>query len=83
MAGKPATEKLEAYFRSYLRFLEAGQQVCLGELSKQTSRLCHLKCRLKPRNLSRIFWVGWRGLLKRGWRNTSFLSPERREIKPF
>ena len=30
MAGKSATEKLEAFFRSYLRFLEAGHQVCLG-----------------------------------------------------
>jgi AcrR family transcriptional regulator len=30
ISGKPAKEKLEAFFRSYLRFLEAGQQVCLG-----------------------------------------------------
>ena len=30
MSGKSAKEKLEAFFRSYLRFLEAGQQVCLG-----------------------------------------------------
>ena len=30
MAVKPPAEKLEAFFRSYLRFLEAGQQVCLG-----------------------------------------------------
>jgi AcrR family transcriptional regulator len=30
MVGKPPAEKLEAFFRSYLRFLEAGQQVCLG-----------------------------------------------------
>ena len=30
MIAKPPAEKLEAFFRSYLRFLEAGQQVCLG-----------------------------------------------------
>ena len=30
MPGKSAKEKLEAFFRSYLRFLEAGQRVCLG-----------------------------------------------------
>jgi TetR/AcrR family transcriptional regulator, transcriptional repressor for nem operon len=30
ISGKAAREKLEAFFRSYLRFLEAGQQVCLG-----------------------------------------------------
>jgi len=30
ISGKSAKEKLEAFFRSYLRFLEAGQQVCLG-----------------------------------------------------
>jgi AcrR family transcriptional regulator len=30
MVSKPPQEKLEAFFRSYLRFLEAGQQVCLG-----------------------------------------------------
>jgi TetR/AcrR family transcriptional regulator, transcriptional repressor for nem operon len=30
MVAKPPAEKLEAFFRRYLRFLEAGQQVCLG-----------------------------------------------------
>ncbi len=30
MLAKSPAEKLEAYFRAYLRFLEAGQQVCLG-----------------------------------------------------
>lgn len=30
MVAKPAAEKLESFFRQYLRFLEAGQQVCLG-----------------------------------------------------
>ncbi|MBI4596312.1 MAG: TetR/AcrR family transcriptional regulator [Candidatus Tectomicrobia bacterium] len=30
MLTKSPAEKLEAYFRAYLRFLEAGQQVCLG-----------------------------------------------------
>jgi AcrR family transcriptional regulator len=30
MVAKPPAEKLEAFFRSYLRFLQAGQQVCLG-----------------------------------------------------
>ncbi len=30
MVARAPTEKLEAFFRSYLRFLEAGQQVCLG-----------------------------------------------------
>jgi len=30
LAAKPPEEKLDAFFRRYLRFLEAGQQVCLG-----------------------------------------------------
>jgi TetR/AcrR family transcriptional repressor of nem operon len=30
MAANSPSEKLEAFFRSYSRFLEAGQQVCLG-----------------------------------------------------
>jgi TetR/AcrR family transcriptional regulator, transcriptional repressor for nem operon len=30
MTAKSPPEKLEAFFRSYMRFLEAGQQVCLG-----------------------------------------------------
>jgi TetR/AcrR family transcriptional regulator, transcriptional repressor for nem operon len=30
MMVKPPAEKLEAFFCSYLRFLDAGQQVCLG-----------------------------------------------------
>jgi len=30
LAAKPPAEKLEAFFRRYLKFLEAGQQVCLG-----------------------------------------------------
>jgi TetR/AcrR family transcriptional repressor of nem operon len=30
IGSKPPAEKLEAFFRRYLSFLEAGQQVCLG-----------------------------------------------------
>jgi len=30
MTAKPPAERLEAFFRQYLSFLEAGQQVCLG-----------------------------------------------------
>ncbi|HSR12288.1 MAG TPA: TetR/AcrR family transcriptional regulator [Thermodesulfobacteriota bacterium] len=30
MLSKSPDEKLEAFFRSYLRFLDAGQRVCLG-----------------------------------------------------
>jgi len=30
MVAKAPAEKLEAFFRQYLKFLEAGQQVCLG-----------------------------------------------------
>ncbi|HYB21573.1 MAG TPA: TetR/AcrR family transcriptional regulator [Thermodesulfobacteriota bacterium] len=30
MIARPPAEKLEAFFSQYLRFLEAGQQVCLG-----------------------------------------------------
>ena len=30
MVAKPPAEKLESFFRQYLRFLEKGQQVCLG-----------------------------------------------------
>ncbi len=30
MVAKPPAEKLEAFFERYLKFLDAGQQVCLG-----------------------------------------------------
>ena len=83
MAVKPPAEKLEAFFRSYLRFLEAGQQVCLGGPSKQTSRLCHPRCRLKRRNLPLIFWFGWREFLRTDGRKTFFPFRERQGIKPF
>ena len=66
MSGKPAKEKLEAFFRSYLRFLEAGQQVCLGGALETDFKTLPPEMQVQTQKFASDILVWMEGVLEEG-----------------
>jgi TetR/AcrR family transcriptional repressor of nem operon len=75
MAVKPAAEKLEAFFRSYLRFLEAGQQVCLGGALETDFKTLPPEMQVETQKFASDILVWMEGVLEDGRKENFFSFP--------
>jgi TetR/AcrR family transcriptional repressor of nem operon len=75
MVAKPPAEKLEAFFRQYLRFLEAGQQVCLGGALETDFKTLPLEMQVETQKFASdiLFWM--EGVLEEGREKQIFSFP--------
>jgi len=75
MVAKPPAEKLEAFFRSYLRFLEAGQQVCLGGALETDFKTLPSKMQVETQKFALGILVWMEGVLEDGREKHIFSFP--------
>jgi len=75
MVAKPPAEKLEAFFRSYLRFLEAGQQVCLGGALETDFKTLPPKMQVEKQKFASHILVWLEGVLDEGQEKHIFAFP--------
>jgi TetR/AcrR family transcriptional regulator, transcriptional repressor for nem operon len=75
MAGRSAAEKLEAFFRLYLRFLEAGQQVCLGGALETDFKTLPTEMQVETQKFASTFLVWMEGVLEEGREKRAFSFP--------
>jgi AcrR family transcriptional regulator len=75
MAGRSADEKLEAFFRLYLRFLEAGQQVCLGGALETDFKTLPAEMQVETQKFASAFLVWMEGVLEEGRAKRIFSFP--------
>jgi AcrR family transcriptional regulator len=75
MAGRSAAEKLEAFFRLYLRFLEAGQQVCLGGALETDFKTLPPEMQVETQKFASTFLVWMEGVLEEGREKRIFSFP--------
>ena len=75
MAGRSAAEKLEAFFRLYLKFMEAGQQVCLGGALETDFKTLPTEMQVETRKFASTFLVWMEGVLEEGRKKRIFSFP--------
>jgi AcrR family transcriptional regulator len=75
MSGKSAKEKLEAFFRSYLRFLEAGQQVCLGGALETDFKTLPPEMQVQTKKFASDILAWMEGVLEEGREKRIFFYP--------
>jgi TetR/AcrR family transcriptional repressor of nem operon len=75
MAGRSAAEKLEAFFRLYLRFLDAGQQVCLGGALETDFKTLPTDMQVETQKFASTFLVWMEGVLEEGREKGIFSFP--------
>jgi len=75
ISGKAAREKLEAFFRSYLRFLEAGQQVCLGGALETDFKTLPAVMQAQTQKFAADILAWMEGVLEEGRRKRIFFYP--------
>jgi TetR/AcrR family transcriptional repressor of nem operon len=75
MSGKSAKEKLEAFFRSYLKFLEAGQQVCLGGALETDFKTLPPEMQVQTQKFASDILVWMEGVLEEGRGKRIFFYP--------
>jgi len=75
MVAKPPAEKLEAFFRSYLRFLEAGQQVCLGGALETDFKTLPREMQVETQKFASDILVWMEGVLEEGREKGTFFFP--------
>ena len=75
MAGRSAAEKLEAFFRLYLRFLDAGQQVCLGGALETDYKTLPAEMQDETQKFASAFLVWMEGVLEEGREKGIFSFP--------
>jgi AcrR family transcriptional regulator len=75
MAAKEPAEKLEAFFRQYLGFLEAGQQVCLGGALETDFKTLPPEMQVETQKFASdiLFWM--EGVLEEGREKQIFSFP--------
>ncbi|HSR13713.1 MAG TPA: TetR/AcrR family transcriptional regulator [Thermodesulfobacteriota bacterium] len=73
--AKSPLEKLESFFRRYLRFLEAGQQVCLGGALQTDFKTLPSGMQVETKRFSAEI-LGWiEGVLEEGREKRIFFFP--------
>jgi AcrR family transcriptional regulator len=75
MVAKPPAEKLEAFFRSYLRFLEAGQQVCLGGALETDFKTLPPEMQAETQKFASDILIWMEGVLEEGREKRTFSFP--------
>src|SRR5512136_2484615 len=75
MAGRSAAEKLEAFFRLYLKFMEAGQQVCLGGALETDFKTLPTEMQAETQKFASTFLVWMEGVLEEGRGKRIFSFP--------
>ena len=75
MVAKPPAEKLEAFFRSYLKFLEAGQQVCLGGALETDFKTLPPEMQAETQKFASYILVWMEGVLEDGREKNIFSFP--------
>ena len=75
MATRSAAEKLEAFFRLYLKFMEAGQQVCLGGALETDFKTLPAEMQVETQKFAFTFLVWMEGVLKEGREKRIFSFP--------
>ena len=75
ISGNSAKEKLEAFFRSYLRFLEAGQQVCLGGALETDFKTLPPEMQVETQKFATEILVWMEGVLEEGREEHIFSFP--------
>jgi len=75
MAARSAAEKLEAFFRLYLKFMEAGQQVCLGGALETDFKTLPAEMQVETRKFASTFLVWMEGILEEGKEKRLFSFP--------
>ena len=75
MVSKPPAEKLEAFFRQYLRFLEAGQQVCLGGALETDFKTLPPAMQIETQKFASDILVWMEGVLEEGREKHIFSFP--------
>ena len=75
VSGKSAKEKLEAFFRSYLRFLEAGQQICLGGALETDFKTLPPPMQVQTQKFASDILVWMEGVLEEGRGKRIFFYP--------
>jgi len=75
MVAKPPAEKLEAFFRQYLRFLEAGQQVCLGGALETDFKTLPSEMQVETQKFVSDILVWMEGVIEEGGEKQIFSFP--------
>ncbi len=73
--AKSPSEKLESFFRQYLKFLEAGQQVCLGGALQTDFKTLPAEMQAETKKFSAEFLVWMEGVLEEGRERKVFSFP--------
>ncbi len=75
MVARPPAEKLEAFFRQYLKFLEAGQQVCLGGALETDFKTLPPEMQVETQKFASDILVWMEGVLEEGRKKRIFFFP--------
>jgi TetR/AcrR family transcriptional repressor of nem operon len=75
MTAKPPAERLEAFFRRYLSFLEAGQQVCLGGALETDFKTLPSTMQVETQKFASDILAWMEGVLGEGQENNIFSFP--------
>jgi len=75
MVAKPPAEKLESFFRQYLRFLEAGQQVCLGGALETDFKTLPSEMQVETQKFVSDILVWMEGVIEEGGEKQIFSFP--------
>jgi TetR/AcrR family transcriptional repressor of nem operon len=75
MAERSADEKIEAFFRLYLRFLEAGQQVCLGGALETDFKTLPPEMQVETQKFASDILVWMEGVIEEGRERQIFSFP--------
>ena len=75
MVAKPPAEKLESFFRQYLRFLEAGQQVCLGGALETDFKTLPPEMQVETQKFASDILVWMEGVIEEGREKQIFSFP--------
>ena len=74
-AGAGPVERLEAFFRRYLRHLEHGGQVCLGGSLETDYKTLPAPMQVETSSFVAAVLAWWKGLLEEGRRDGAFTFP--------
>ena len=75
MVAKPPAEKLESFFHQYLRFLEAGQQVCMGGALETDFKTLPPEMQVETQKFASDILVWMEGVIEEGREKQIFSFP--------
>ncbi len=73
--SKTPAEKLESFFRQYLRFLEAGQQICLGGALQTDFKTLPFEMQVETKKFAAEFLAWMEAVLEEGREKQIFSFP--------